>query len=701
MVGFHGLVRKESPRINLDKLLIQGEFKEETAYLNTATIQVEDTILSLDGQLSANQQNASYQVQNLTLNTIEKFTNIPVDVTGTIDTSGKITGTLSKPQIEGQIHFTDGSFNGHNLPLKIAGNYEFKHSLFTFKTSEPSYLQIEASVPYPIQPEIRDRVYADVKLTKEAFSLLGAFTANNLTWVEGEGTAHMRGVGKIDLDREHILYALEAKGEVNLDKAKIKSIYFESPLVATGKVTIHNQVVTAETLNATFAGKDLSVTGSLPVLHAEGNLDNPLTINLPPGEIDIEELYQGEVAGEVIITSSALNPVIGGEVTLENGQVYLPEKKSAEVEKKDAVVDNIQAASANPKPAQDPAVIVRLNDFQVNLDDLKFEQSPLYEFKAMGNLTLNGRVDDVPNLQAAGKIKLIEGNVNLFGDSLFRSSLGLSSLASPSKNFSLVRGHDNVMVFNPEAGVLNPYLDIQMKTAVSVNSDSGVKDVRLIEGSNEINDPIATVSTGGFILINLSIDGEAQEILPNLGKHPSEFCPVRPDDAPLTKVDAIYTQAELDQLAKCIEVAGLADGVDRQLFDSPAVTLTSNPSRSEGEIISLLSNQFINNAENLAKRFEGGGAGQSIEEILASGATQFVFAPLQKTLFNGFSDFIVDAGQEVGLDYLRVFPFLEGVYEINKDSSVRAIYIYPLNFLDSSNDIDSGNEFKIQYQLRF
>ena len=170
------MVKKASPVIDLDQLLIQGEFQGETVYLDTATIQVEDTILSLDGQLSANQQNANYQVENLTLKTIKKFTTIPVDVTGTIDTAGTITGTLSEPKIEGQISFTEGTFNDTELPLKIAGNYDFKEKLFTFKTTEPSYIQIDASVPYPIEPDISDRVYADVQLTSEAFALLGAFT---------------------------------------------------------------------------------------------------------------------------------------------------------------------------------------------------------------------------------------------------------------------------------------------------------------------------------------------------------------------------------------------------------------------------------------------------------------------------------------------------------------------------------------------
>ena len=681
--AFSGLIKKEGPVIALDNLLIQGDFQGETVNLDTATIQVEDAILSLDGQLSANQQNANYQVQNLTLDTIEKFTTIPVELTGTINTAGKLTGTLSKPQIEGQINFTDGSFNDTALPLTIAGNYGYQDNLFTFKTIEPSYIQIDARVPYPVQPDISDRVYADIKLTTEAFSLLGVFTSNNLTWIDGEGTANLRGVGRIDLDREKILYDLNATGEVNLDNATVKSAYFEAPLIATGKVTLNNQVVTVETLDGRFAEKDLSVTGSLPIIYAAGNLANPLTINLPPGEINVEELYKGEIAGKVILTGAALSPIISGKVSLKDGQVFLPEKKSADSEEGNdgTVVENIQKASTNQQPSteESPAVIVRLQDFQVNLEDFKFQQSPLYEFEAAGDLTLNGTVDNIPALQAEGTIQLTEGNVNWF-----------------SNNFSLVRRHDNVVVFNPEAGILNPYLDIQMKTEISKFKEAGLSNRQLNQGSNEIPNPIAAVGNAETLIVNLNIDGKAQEILPSLGKDPSDYCPVRPDNGPLTG-EVGYTQAQLDQLAKCIEVAALSEGDDRQLLNSPAVSLSSTPSRSEGEIISLLGNRFIDFAEKLQDA--------SSEELLNIGATQFVIAPLQRRLLNKFDDAVVKVGKEIGLDYLRVFPFIEGVYEINKNSSLRATYNYPINLVDfingDENFTNNRNEFKVEYQLKF
>ncbi len=263
-------------------------------------------------------------------------------------------------------------------------------------------------------------------------------------------------------------------------------------------------------------------------------------------------------------------------------------------------------------------------------------------------------------------------------------------------NFSLVRRHENIIAFNPAAGILNPYLDIQMKTEVPLVNESGLSNRQLSQGSNEIPAPLAAVGNAKILTVNLDIDGEVQEILPSLGQDPSTYCSVRPDNAPLTG-EFGYTQTQLDQLAKCAKLAALNSEGDRQLLNSPAVSLSSIPSRSEGEIISLLGNRFIDFAEKLRNA--------SSEELLNIGATQFVIAPLQRRLLNKFDDAVVKAGQEIGLDYLRVFPFVEGVYEINKDSSLRATYNYPINLVDfingDENLTNNRNEFKVEYQLRF
>ncbi|AFZ37203.1 protein of unknown function DUF490 [Stanieria cyanosphaera PCC 7437] len=647
-----GFIKEEIQFIAINQILLQGIYQDSIVNLDNARIQVEDATVALQGKLSpAQPENASFQIENLSLDVINRFINIPVDIAGVINSNGTITGTLSQPQLEGNITFSDGAYNGQALPETIAGNYIYTDDKLQFATTEPSSIQVDATVPYPIQPG-NDTITANLDLGTEAFSLLGIFTQDNLTWLGGEGTATLRATGRLDLNRATPLYALNATGEVNLQDAQVKNKYFSEPLIATGKATLNNQLVNVEQLTGKFAEKDLTVTGTLPILYSVSSIENPLTINLPEGKINLEELYEGDVAGNVIVTGAALEPIIGGEVFLTDGEVFIPEQEDND----STVATNINLIRNNN--ADSPAIITRLNNFQVNLDNFKIEQSPLYEFNVQGNLSLNGTADTVSNIEPKGTIFINKGNVDWL-----------------SSNFTLVRNRQNTAVFTPEAGFLNPYLDVQMKTEVS-----NLNNLRQLEPDrNEISDDISQVGRTEVITVNLIIDGEAEELLPTLGQTASN-CNVRPDNVPPSG-EVNYSQTELNQLATCINVAALNGQRDRNLLNSPAVQLTSTPTRSQGEIVNLLGNQFLSFAEELQN--------SNAEELLNFGVAQFVITPIQRRLFYRVEDFVVGVGQNIGLDYLRVYPYLEGIYEIKNDASVRATYDYVLN------------EGRIEYQLRF
>ncbi len=278
-------------------------------------------------------------------------------------------------------------------------------------------------------------------------------------------------------------------------------------------------------------------------------------------------------------------------------------------------------------------------------------------------MTLNGTVDTPDNIEPDGTIYVTQGDVDWL-----------------SSNFTLVRNRENTIVFSPEEGALNPYVDVQMKTEVSqidnrqlsINNDGVFTD-------NEISDPISQVGRTQVINIVLSVDGEVADLLPTLAQSDTN-CNIRRDNVPPT-LNYTYSEAELDRLATCVNVAALESENARQILDSQAVSLSSTPNRSQGEIVGLLGNQFLSFAEQLQNTNQ--------EELIELGVTQFVIAPIQRRLFYRVEDFVVNAGREVGLDYLRVYPYFEGIYEINRDSSVRGTYDYVFN------------EVKFEYQRNF
>lgn len=678
-----GLIIEESQYIPLPELLIAGKLQGTTVDLEAAKLQVQEALLSLSGKLSPEQSDAEFAVANLTVDNIANFVTIPVDLAGEINSVGTIKGTVEQPRLAGKVAFSNGAFNGNILPAKLAGDFNYDGSKLGFNTTAPDAIKVEAELPYPIIPGKSDRFTAKADIDQEAFVFLSALSQNYLNWLGGSGDAQLDATARLDLDRKGILYDLTAQGVVNLQDANVlvETPFFKERFDGTGKITLNNQIVNVENLNATFASKDLSIKGKLPILTAVNNLDNPLTINLPPGEIKIDKLYEGGVAGEVMVTGASLEPIIGGEVVLEDGKVSIPQVdrptkedaiKLAGTQVKNVVSDpqygskaQAKAKSAQPGKSANSGFVTALNNLKVKLKDFKLQQSPLYSFQLEGGLNLNGTVDQPSNIIPQGKLTLTKADVDVF-----------------SSSFNLVRNRENTIVFTPRAGIFNPQLDIMLRTQVEDIDEQDVDSLRLAESnSNEIEDPLSEMNDSQTVRISLVIDGETTDILPNLEQNAVLNCNVRPPNQSLKENEKYYTAAELNQYTQCFRDFSAARVDNRSLINSPAVELTSIPNLNRGEIINLLSGQFLAFADQLSN--------SSQSQLFDLGVNKFILTPLQNSVLYKVEDTTVDFGRKLGLDYLTVFPNLEGVYEINQDSSINSTYNYVLN------------EAKVEYQRNF
>ncbi|MGL5075912.1 MAG: translocation/assembly module TamB domain-containing protein, partial [Waterburya sp.] len=535
----------------------------------------------------------------------------------------------------------------------------------------------KAAVPYPIIPGKSDRLTANVNLTKEAFTFLDAFSQNYLNWIGGEGNAQLQANARLDPNRKGIIYDLDAQGVVNLENANIvlKTPFFTEPFNGTGKITLDNQIVNVETLNGTFADKQLSATGKLPILRAVNNLDNPLTVQIPKGDIEIEKLYQGGIQGNVFVTGASLEPIISGKVNLEDGEVSIPKTETPRTKNVTSIasskINNLtdgtkaltNATTQKSTSAAQSRIITTLKDLQVDIKDVRFQQAPLYEFQAEGGLTLNGTADQPTNITPKGKLILTKADVDLL-----------------SSTFNIARDRDNTIIFTPQAGVFNPSLDIVLQTEITEVDE---EDVALVDSeSNEIPDPLSTANNADTITVFLNILGETTEILPNLRQQNTD-CDIRPSDTPLVENNQYYSDKELNRLTQCFNKTALIDNSNdqNQIINSPAVELTSVPSRSQGELIGLFGKTFLAFAEQVKN--------SSQSELFDLGVNQFVLAPVRRNVLYRVDDTVVGIGQQVGLDYLRVFPNLEGIVELDQNSSVRSTYNYTLE------------EVRVQYERRF
>ena len=673
----HGPVWQEvTQAIPIDRLFIQGSMTGDVITVEPLQVNIGETVLSLAGNLSAKQRLATLEVENLSLELIRNFVDLPLDMAGKLNLKGKLDGLPREPQARGRITFVDGAINGRALNQRLAGNFSYRNAQLDFRTTTPKFIQVQATVPYPTQPEVNDQLKVDLKLGTEAFTLLGAFTQGQVEWANGEGEAILQARGRINLTEQVKLDDLVATGAISLQNATLKSAFFAEKLKVNGQIALQNQLVKVEQLEGTFAQSKLSVMGVLPLFDPlsqdEPDSSNPLTLAIESRKMNLKGLYEGKIDGQVVVTGAAISPEIGGKIRLYEGQVFLPEENSdaqATPSASEKQTDN----NTNAVASQDSTPVVpKLNNFQIVLDRFKFETPPLYKFWFAGALTLNGPLDDLNNLQPEGKFNIQRGELNLIDN-----------------EFSLVPGREHTIEFVPQQGLINPNLDIEMGILLSEPSES----LKILSTSkteqgfinNEVRDDTFRTGRADTVEVSLSIEGQAADLLPILRTEVSDICQnwQAPNKPPIAQED--FSPKELQQLSTCIQGKAAADRWSSELLNARAVKLTSLPPRSQDQIFALLGNQVLTLGQELQQELQQ----SNQQELLQFGVAQFVIVPiLQDVLFE--TDVAVsNVGRTIGFTDLQIFPVVQGTYQVGDRSAVDLIYDYVFN------------EAQVRYQLRF
>ncbi len=631
--------------VAINKLLVEGNYNNQAITLDSFLVQGAQAVIALEGKLKGERVTADYKIQDLPIDAIDNFIDIPVDLAGRISTTGKASQSLPTPKLVGDVALTNGRLSDRNLP-QITGKYVYNNARLELDTTETPSAQIQASIPFPIKSG-NDFVSLTADLDEGGIALIDGFTDGAIEFIGGDADITLNANARLDLDRDFIFQDLDAVGNITLNNTVLKTAAFTEPLDVTGKIVLDEGLLQVEQLSGTLAKSNITASGVLPLLEPRENINDPLTLTIYKSEIDLDQLYKGGIEGEVIITGDAFSPLIAGEVELFDGQGFIP-KDEEETDLNNAIADT------DPESAFKP----QLTDFEVVLADFKFQQMPLYKFVVNGDLILNGAANNVPEIKADGTLQVQQGDVDFV-----------------SNQFNLKQDYENTIVFDPKKTILNPFVDVRLQTEVSNldNIDLGVVD------DNEIPDPISQAGRNEIVNVILAIEGETEQIIPRINED-SANCGIEPPLEPLF-ADEIYTKTELNQLAECVNFNAFEEGTVKELLNSPAVNLESNPPRSQGAILSLLGNRFIGLVEQLQDSNE--------EQLLEFGVTQFVFTPIEREIFNFADKTINNIGEKIGLDYLRVYPAVEGTYQLSNDSSVNATYDYFFN------------EVKVRYQKQF
>ncbi|MGD1911593.1 MAG: translocation/assembly module TamB domain-containing protein [Rivularia sp. (in: cyanobacteria)] len=678
-----GVVVKENQALDINKIVAKGTYQNGIIQIQPAQLGVEGGLIALDGTLELDGLKSSgiVKVENLPVELAERFVELPVDIGGKFNLQANLGGNAFKPDIpQGAFSLTNGTINQKPLG-ELAGNFNYMDSIANLNTTPNSVVKVDASVAYPLQLDRKNSVAVEARIDNQAFALLDAFTQGEVQWVEGNGEIAIAINGELNPQADTIQGLsdnLVATSTIQIENATIKTKQLDNEikLSALGNLALNNQILQVEEISGSLAESPFIITGNLPLFQPRSNTQ-PLNVVLGPGKLKLKGLYNGEIASNIEVSRTAINPIIAGDLTLQKGRVFIPQ--FAEEDNENTQISTTQQKKLAIKKVVNKPLSTNSNlpinptfqNFSITIGKgFRFSNDfPQANFRMAGDITING---DLNNLRGDGEIELKRGSLFLLENSFF-----------------ITRDRKQQVTFSPNRSLLNPQLDIEIQTTV-VDAPS-FDNLEAVD--SEIRDNVVAAVNPEQIDIRIILQGEANELLASLGNNSSsgDSCQPYERNIRVSELGRLTTNSptQLEQFSNCINANSQVSIQTRSLLENPAVTLASTPSRNKTEILSLLGNRTFASLQKLEQQITSGNE----TELLESLVLDYLVAPLQAEITQEFLWIaqrpVNSLGKSIGLNRLQVFPALTGLKDINETSSARFVYDY------------EAGEFRLMYEARF
>ncbi|MEH2458476.1 translocation/assembly module TamB domain-containing protein [Nostoc sp.] len=674
---------------SINQVIAQGTFADGIVTLSPLSVGINQGLVAFSGQLGTEQLSGKLNVASLPLSLLEPFIQkYPIDITGKVNADATLAGSLQDPSVKGQVALADATLNKKPVQTgKVDFDYNKARLNFdsTLLVTGTQPVTITGSVPAPlpsakVQPD-SNQISINANVQNEGLALLNLFTNNQVAWVDGQG--------KVDLNVQGTLKEPIINGNATLNNATFSAQALSEPLTnVTGTVQFNGKTLNVEGIQGTYNKGQVSASGILPIFTPGQIAANPLTVSIADKlNFKLAGLYEGGVGGDVVIRGTALKPVIGGEIKLSDGQVIIgnsatANKKSAATAEANANVINREEVNANVTPTAEnstnpvataensvnPVATAKSSTSAVTPPNLPIEFADLkLILDKKIRVATQSLLNFVPGAAALSQPLLsfdAKGDLTINGtlakplpEGVIRLTGGGLSLFSTQ--FTLARGYEQTARFIPSQG-LDPTLDVRLTAIVP---EASAINSRILE--SPLSAEVSDISANNFgtlrtVTVEARVNGPASELGDNL-------------------------------------------------------ELTSEPSRSKGEIVALLGGSILNSF------------GQT---DATQGLTNFA----SSTILGGLQGSITAIGQAVGFSEFRIYPTpstntnkaaiasvlnlsAEGVFDINKNFSASLSHplsnnddsflynvLYRVNdeiLMRGSTNLDDQNQFQVEYETRF
>lgn len=649
---------------DIKTLVAQGSFANGVLDASEARLDINDSTIAFSGKVG-DTLDGQLRVSNLPLELAEPFLGqLPVDLAGRLNATTTLSGSLENPSANGVLNIVNGKVN--EQPIQQANlNFQYGDARLRFDSdiflTETEPLSVAGNIPIAlpfssVQPT-SDQIQLQARLKDGGFALLNLFT-DQVAWVDGGG--------QLNVDVTGTLSRPVIGGTIAVQNATVRSRSLPQPLTnVTGVARFNGDRVTVETLQAQFEQQPLTAQGILPIFATASAVEaaaaNPLTVALNDLTLKFNDLYTGDVGGNLVVTGTAFEPTLGGTIRLSDGEVNIGAQAgrtatttssttsaTATSSDLDERIDqsSIELPNSAPTPSTTPTTAtsqsapIAFNNLQLVLDNgVRVTSPPLVSFTTEGTITLNGTL---AKPRPEGVVRLTGGQVNLF-----------------TTQFRLERGYQHTARFTPSGG-LDPVLDVQLFALVPETTGSRLpRSSRSSEIADSpfANDLATSIGTLRTIRVQAKATGPASQLSENLALTSS---PTRSR----TEILALVGGGLIDTIGQAGTTVGIANIAGTALSNELQGTITQL-----GQAIGLSELRIFPTVVN-------GNKARSSTLSLAAEA-------------------IVDVSGDFSVSLSRVFasdePVRYGVvYRINDDTLVRG-----------STDLAGDTRAVVEYQTRF
>ncbi|MBW4633953.1 MAG: translocation/assembly module TamB domain-containing protein [Iphinoe sp. HA4291-MV1] len=605
-------------KYSIKDVIARGTFANGLVTLSPLSVDFNPGLLAFSGQLGTEQLSGQLRVTSLPLSLAQPFIDrLPVDVTGQLSAVANLGGNLKDPSVAGELTLVDGTIN--QQPVQTGQvNFNYDNARLNFGSTllltgtQPVEItgNVPVALPFASVQSDSNQISINAKVQDEGLALLNLFTNQQVTWVNGQG--------QVNVDIQGTLNQPTINGVATVNNATFQAQALADRLTnVTGTLQFNGDTLTVEGLQGRYNQGGVTAAGILPIFANQAALaqaaTNPLTVSVNNLDLNVQGLYQGGVTGDVVIRGTARSPDIGGKIELSNGQVVIGQSNTASAKSSGTqrTTNNatktfsLQRTQTEEATTQDgmkttfgiespnaqgnaaasttpPNLPITFDNLQIILDkDVRVSTQPV-----LGGFVPGGELSpSILSFDAKGDLTINGPLAKPRPEGVIRLTGGQINLFTTK--FTLERGYEHTAEFTPSRG-LDPDLDVRLVAIVP--EASGITANRILAS------PFSSE-------ISISDD----------------------DDVSATSFGTLRT----------VRVRARATGPVSELSDN--LELTSEPSRSEGEIISLLGGSIIS------------GFGQS-------DATTGIASLAGSTIFGSLQGSITAIGQAIGFSEFRIYP---------------------------------------------